>query len=225
MKIIELVNVSKVYDNKTTVLNNINLSIEKGELVAIMGPSGSGKSTLLNILGIVDSKSEGHYYINEKDVNELMKDKPHILRNKFFGFIFQYFALLKQYTVLENVMLPLTYRKCTNKERIDKAKFYLDKVGLLEHKDKKINKLSGGQQQRVAIARALVTETDIILADEPTGNLDQVTGQTIMDLLLEINKQGKTVVIVTHDYDIAKQCSRIITITDGKISGDENTRI
>lgn len=220
MNILELKNVSKIYDNNTIVLDNINLSIQQGELIAIMGPSGSGKSTLLNILGLVDSKTKGDYYIKGKDIKELIKNKPHILRNRLFGFVFQYFALLKQYTVLENVMLPLTYRKCSNKEIIKKSEFYLEKVGLLEHKDKKINKLSGGQQQRVAIARALVTETEIILADEPTGNLDQKTGQDIMNLFLEINKSGKTIIIVTHDYNIAKQCSRIIRIIDGKISNE-----
>lgn len=220
MNILELKNVSKIYDNNTIVLDNINLSIQQGELIAIMGPSDSGKSTLLNILGLVDSKTKGDYYIKGKDIKELIKNKPHILRNRLFGFVFQYFALLKQYTVLENVMLPLTYRKCSNKEIIKKSEFYLEKVGLLEHKDKKINKLSGGQQQRVAIARALVTETEIILADEPTGNLDQKTGQDIMNLFLEINKSGKTIIIVTHDYNIAKQCSRIIRIIDGKISNE-----
>lgn len=220
MNILELKNVSKIYDNDTIVLDNINLSIKQGELIAIMGPSGSGKSTLLNILGLVDSKTKGDYYVKGKDIKELIKNKPHILRNRLFGFVFQYFALLKQYTVLENVMLPLTYRKCSNKEMIKKSEFYLEKVGLLEHKDKKINKLSGGQQQRVAIARALVTETEIILADEPTGNLDQKTGQDIMNLFLEINKSGKTIIIVTHDYNIAKQCSRIIRIIDGKISSE-----
>lgn len=220
MNILELKNVSKIYDNDTIVLDNINLSIQQGELIAIMGPSGSGKSTLLNILGLVDSKTKGDYYIKGKDIKELIKNKPHILRNRLFGFVFQYFALLKQYTVLENVMLPLTYRKCSNKEIIKKSEFYLEKVGLLDHKDKKINKLSGGQQQRVAIARALVTETEIILADEPTGNLDQKTGQDIMNLFLEINKSGKTIIIVTHDYNIAKQCSRIIRIIDGKISSE-----
>lgn len=220
MNILELKNVSKIYDNDTIVLDNINLSIKQGELIAIMGPSGSGKSTLLNILGLVDSKTKGDYYVKGKDIKELIKNKPHILRNRLFGFVFQYFALLKQYTVLENVMLPLTYRKCSNKEMIKKSEFYLEKVGLLEHKDKKINKLSGGQQQRVAIARALVTETEIILADEPTGNLDQKTGQDIMNLFLEINKSGKTIIIVTHDYNIAKQCSRIIRIIDGKISNE-----
>ena len=220
MNILELKNVSKIYDNNTIVLDNINLSIKQGELIAIMGPSGSGKSTLLNILGLVDSKTKGDYYVKGKDIKELIKNKPHILRNRLFGFVFQYFALLKQYTVLENVMLPLTYRKCSNKEIIKKSEFYLEKVGLLDHKDKKINKLSGGQQQRVAIARALVTETEIILADEPTGNLDQKTGQDIMNLFLEINKSGKTIIIVTHDYNIAKQCSRIIRIIDGKISSE-----
>lgn len=217
INIIEIKNLSKVYDNEIKVLDNINLSIKKGELIAIMGPSGSGKSTLLNILGLIDVQSSGNYYIEGKEVKDLMKAKPNLVRNKLFGFIFQYYALLKQYTVIENVMLPLTYRKISNKERVEKSILYLKKVGLFHLKDKKINKLSGGQQQRVAIARALVTEPEIILADEPTGNLDQKTGQDIMNLLIEINAAGKTVIIVTHDYNIAKQCSRIVRVIDGKI--------
>ena len=220
MNILELKDLSKVYDNNITVLDKINLSIKKGELIAIIGPSGSGKSTLLNILGLVDSQTTGTYYIKGKNVSTLIKSKPHLLRNRLFVFIFQYFALLNQYTVLENIMLPLTYRKSSHKERLEKSLFYLNKVGLSEHKNKKINKLSGGQQQRVAIARALVTEPDIILADEPTGNLDQKTGQDIMDLLLEIHDLGKTIIIVTHDYNIARQCERVIEIVDGKISRD-----
>lgn len=217
INIIEIKNLSKVYDNEIKVLDNINLSIKKGELIAIMGPSGSGKSTLLNILGLIDVQSSGNYYIEGKEVKDLMKNKHNLVRNKLFGFIFQYYALLKQYTVIENVMLPLTYRKISNKERVEKSILYLKKVGLFYLKDKKINKLSGGQQQRVAIARALVTEPEIILADEPTGNLDQKTGQDIMDLLIEINAAGKTVIIVTHDCNIAKQCSRIVRVIDGKI--------
>lgn len=217
INIIEIKNLSKVYDNEIKVLDNINLSIKKGELIAIMGPSGSGKSTLLNILGLIDVQSSGNYYIEGKEVKDLIKNKPNLVRNKLFGFIFQYYALLKQYTVIENVMLPLTYIKISNKERVEKSILYLKKVGLFYLKDKKINKLSGGQQQRVAIARALVTEPEIILADEPTGNLDQKTGQDIMDLLIEINAAGKTVIIVTHDYNIAKQCSRIVRVIDGKI--------
>lgn len=217
INIIEIKNLSKVYDNEIKVLDNINLSIKKGELIAIMGLSGSGKSTLLNILGLIDVQSSGNYYIEGKEIKDLMKNKPNLVRNKLFGFIFQYYALLKQYTVIENVMLPLTYRKISNKERVEKSILYLKKVGLFYLKDKKINKLSGGQQQRVAIARALVTEPEIILADEPTGNLDQKTGQDIMDLLIEINAAGKTVIIVTHDYNIAKQCSRIVRVIDGKI--------
>lgn len=222
MNILELKDVSKIYNNNSIVLDKINIAIKQGELIAIMGPSGSGKSTLLNILGLVDIQTSGNYCIKGNNVKELIKNKPHKLRNKLFGFVFQYFALLKQYTVLENVMLPLTYRKCSNKERVEKSKFYLNRVGLSEHKDKKISQLSGGQQQRVAIARALVTEAEIILADEPTGNLDQKTGQDIMDLLLEINKSGKIIIIVTHDYNIAKQCSRIIRIVDGKVSSDNS---
>ena len=224
MEVIKLRELSKVYrhkSNETFALRGINLTINQGELVAIMGPSGSGKSTLLNILGLMDSPSEGEYYLNGQSVHQIRKHKVHITRNQMIGFVFQYFALLKDFTVLDNVMLPLTYRKIRNNERVAKARYYLQKVGLAEHFHKKPDEISGGQQQRVAIARALAAEPALILADEPTGNLDRKTGEEIMELLQEINREGKTVIIVTHDMEIAQKCHRIIEIVDGNIHTDQ----
>jgi putative ABC transport system ATP-binding protein len=223
MELIEITNLKKVYrhkNNNTFALDGINLTIQQGELIAIMGPSGSGKSTLLNILGLIDSPSEGEFFINGRSFQEIRKHKIHKTRNQMIGFVFQYFALLKDYTVLDNVVLPLTYRKSSHKERIAKAKLYIKKVGLEEHMYKTPDELSGGQQQRVAIARALVGEPDMILADEPTGNLDRKTGDEIIQLLHQLNEEGKTIVIVTHDLEIAKKCNRFIELIDGKIHTD-----
>ncbi|MGG5252456.1 ABC transporter ATP-binding protein [Neobacillus sp. SM06] len=226
MDFINLKNIKKIYGNKnhlTFALNDINLSIKQGEMIAIMGPSGSGKSTLLNILGLIDTPTEGDYFLNGKSLHEIRKNKMHKTRNQMIGFVFQYFALLKDYTVLDNVILPLTYRKASHKERISKAKLYLEKVGLKEHMHKTPDELSGGQQQRVAIARALVCEPELILADEPTGNLDRKTGEEIIHLLLQLNKEGKTIIVVTHDVDVAKKCDRIIELIDGKVNHDTMT--
>lgn len=224
MEVIRISELKKVYrhkSNETLALSGINLTINQGELVAIMGPSGSGKSTLLNILGLMDSPSEGEYFLKGQSVHQIRRHNAHITRNQMIGFVFQYFALLKDYTAQDNVILPLTYRRLRNKERVAKARNYLQKVGLEEHAHKKPDELSGGQQQRVAIARALVGEPAIILADEPTGNLDRKTGEDIMDLLQEINREGKTIIIVTHDLEVAKKCHRIIEIVDGTIHTDQ----
>ncbi|WP_018753129.1 ABC transporter ATP-binding protein [Paenibacillus sanguinis] len=220
MELIQLKDVKKIYRNRSYVtfaLDSVNLNIDKGELIAIMGPSGSGKSTLLNILGLIDSPTEGEYLLNGRSLGEIKKHKIHWTRNQMIGFVFQYFALLKDYTILDNVALPLTYRKSSHKERIAKAKLYIEKVGLQEHLHKTPDELSGGQQQRIAIARALVGEPELILADEPTGNLDRNTGEEIMNLLQQFNKEGKTIIIVTHDLEIAKKCNRIIELVDGKV--------
>ncbi|MDA1772286.1 ABC transporter ATP-binding protein [Bacillus cereus] len=220
MSLIELKDIKKVYSNKnhnTFALNGINLTIDKGEIIAIMGRSGSGKSTLLNVIGLIDLPNEGEYTLNEKTLTEIRASKVHKTRNEMIGFIFQYFALLKEHTVLDNVALPLTYRKLKQRERDNKAKFYLEKVGLKEHMHKTPDELSGGQQQRVAIARALVGEPEIILADEPTGNLDRKTGEEIMDLLLQLNEEGRTIIIVTHDIEVANKCNRIIELVDGEV--------
>ena len=220
MSLIELKDIKKVYSNKnhnTFALNGINLTIDKGEIIAIMGRSGSGKSTLLNVIGLIDLPNEGEYTLNEKTLTEIRASKVHKTRNEMIGFIFQYFALLKEHTVLDNVVLPLTYRKLKQRERENKAKFYLEKVGLKEHMYKTPDELSGGQQQRVAIARALVGEPELILADEPTGNLDRKTGEEIMNLLLQLNEEGRTIIIVTHDIEVANKCNRIIELVDGEV--------
>ncbi|MBM6648321.1 macrolide ABC transporter ATP-binding protein [Bacillus mycoides] len=220
MSLIELKDIKKVYSNKnhkTFALNGINLTINKGEIIAVMGRSGSGKSTLLNVIGLIDMPNEGEYSLNGKTLSEIRRNKVHKTRNEIIGFIFQYFALLKEHTVLDNVALPLTYRKLKQRERENKAKFYLEKVGLKEQMHKKPDELSGGQQQRVAIARALVGEPELILADEPTGNLDRKTGEEIMNLLLQLNEEGRTIIIVTHDIEVANQCNRIIELVDGEV--------
>ena len=220
MSLIELKDIKKVYSNKnhnTFALNGINLTIDKGEIIAIMGRSGSGKSTLLNVIGLIDLPNEGEYTLNEKTLTEIRASKVHKTRNEMIGFIFQYFALLKEHTVLDNVVLPLTYRKLKQREKENKAKFYLEKVGLKEHMYKTPDELSGGQQQRVAIARALVGEPELILADEPTGNLDRKTGEEIMNLLLQLNEEGRTIIIVTHDMEVANKCNRIIELVDGEV--------
>ncbi|MFD6508971.1 MULTISPECIES: ABC transporter ATP-binding protein [unclassified Bacillus (in: firmicutes)] len=220
MSLIELKDIKKVYSNKnhkTFALNGINLTINKGEIIAVMGRSGSGKSTLLNVIGLIDMPNEGEYSLNGKTLSEIRMNKVHKTRNEIIGFIFQYFALLKEHTVLDNVALPLTYRKLKQRERENKAKFYLEKVGLKEQMHKTPDELSGGQQQRVAIARALVGEPELILADEPTGNLDRKTGEEIMNLLLQLNEEGRTIIIVTHDIEVANKCNRIIELVDGQI--------
>lgn len=197
------------------ILDEVSLTIDDNEFVAIMGKSGAGKSTLLNILGCIDYASSGEYQYDDTIVSNLSKKEIHLFRKKHFSYVFQNFELIPQYTVYENVELPLLARNINNKkEKVLKA---LEDVGILEHKRKKINKLSGGEQQRCAIARAIVADTDIILADEPTGSLDEQTSSEIMTLLKELYKQGKTIIIVTHDVDIANQCERCITIKDGKI--------
>jgi len=219
--LITLESISKIYGSKQNpmyALKDVSLTIQEGEMIAIMGPSGSGKSTLLNILGLIDKPSQGTYAIKGKPLNDIRKHKIHKTRNELIGFVFQYFALLKEYTVLDNVMMPLTYRRMPQRERKERALAYLEKVGLSGHAKKKPAALSGGQQQRVAIARALVGEPALVLADEPTGNLDQQTGAEIMTLLTDLNREGRTIIIVTHDLEVAKQCSRVIRIVDGVLT-------
>ncbi|MGG7178288.1 ABC transporter ATP-binding protein [Clostridium paraputrificum] len=220
MNIISLKNISKIYgkgNGETRALKNINLNIEKGEMIAIMGPSGSGKTTLLNIIGLLDIQTEGEYILNGREVKELKVDKLAKIRNKELGFVFQNFNLLYQYSTLYNVEMPITYSK-DKKNMKERGMKVLSDVGLKEYKDKTPNELSGGQKQRVAIARALVNNPEIILADEPTGALDKNTGIDILNLLKSINKEGRTVIIVTHDINIANECDRIINIIDGQIS-------
>lgn len=220
MDIIRLENLDKIYgekENKLYALKNINICIKPGEMIAIMGPSGSGKSTLLNIMGFIDEATDGKYIFNGTESSQLHKNKFHKFRNKEIGFIFQYFALLKEYSALDNVMLPLSYRKISKHTCKKMALEYMDKLGIKSLSDKLPTQLSGGQQQRVAIARALVGNPEVILADEPTGALDQETGENIMKLLCEVNASGKTIIIVTHDINIANYCNRIINIKDGMI--------
>lgn len=219
MEFIKLKNINKIYgskENEEHVLKNINLTINKGELVAIMGPSGSGKTTLLNILGLMDKQTSGEYYLNGEEVSKKTIKELAKIRNSTIGFVFQNFNLINDYNLIENVAITLSYslnKKNIKKRSIEKLK----DVGLDEYINKKPTQLSGGQKQRVAIARALINNPDIILADEPTGALDQKTGIKILSILKDINKNGKTVIIITHDINIANECERVIRIEDGVI--------
>jgi putative ABC transport system ATP-binding protein len=203
------------------VLKDINLKVQKNEYVALMGPSGSGKSTLMNILGCLDQPTRGKYFLNDIDVSTMNDNELAHIRNKFIGFVFQTFHLLPRNTALENVEMPLIYAGLPKKERTEKARIALEKVGLADRMHHKPNELSGGQRQRVAIARALVNQPSLILADEPTGNLDSKTSIEIMNLLEQIYQQGNTIVLVTHEEDISKYARRIIRLKDGQIYADE----
>lgn len=206
------------------VLKGIDLDIERGEYVALMGPSGSGKSTLMNLLGCLDTATGGSYFLNGKDVSNLSQDELAEIRNKEIGFVFQTFNLLPRTTALENVALPMIYAGASKKERIERATEVLKDVGLADRMDHQPNQLSGGQRQRVAVGRALVNKPSIILADEPTGNLDSKTSAEIMALFDEIHKKGNTVIVVTHEEDIAKHAHRIIRLRDGIIESDKRTK-
>ena len=221
---IEIKELHKSYSmGKSTlhVLKGINFNVAEGEMVAIMGSSGSGKSTLLNILGMLDVANEGTYNLDGKLIKDLDETKAAIYRNKFLGFVFQSFNLISYKTALENVMLPLYYQRISRKERQKSAQKYLEDVGLGPWASHHPNELSGGQKQRVAIARALVSEPKVLLADEPTGALDTKTSYELMDLLQKINEAGKTLLIVTHEQDIANMCKRIVHLRDGLIVEDK----
>jgi putative ABC transport system ATP-binding protein len=211
----------QVGSEKVEALKGINLSVEKGEFLSIMGPSGSGKTTLMNIIGCLDTPSSGSYYLNNKLVNDLEDDELAFIRNKEIGFVFQSFHLLAKNSALNNVLLPLKYAGVNQDEAHILAKNVLDKVGLSDRLNHAPSELSGGQQQRVAIARALVNKPSIIFADEPTGNLDSQTGDDVMNLFKELNNQGQTIILITHEEDIAKQSKRIINIKDGLIESDQ----
>lgn len=218
--LIECAAITKTYVQSTHqvfALKGITLTIARGECVAMMGASGSGKSTLLNVLGLLDVPSEGHYHFDGQDTGLLSDDEKSHFRNRRIGFVFQAFFLLPKLTALENVMLPLFYSELDRALAKDHSLAMLNKMGVAELAMHYPNQLSGGQQQRVAIARALVTNPDIILADEPTGALDSKTGQAVMQVLLALHQEGKTVIIITHDPLIAKQCQRVIALKDGLI--------
>lgn len=221
MTIIELQNINKVYgkgESATVALTDVNLKVEQGEFWAIMGPSGSGKSTLLNILGCMDVPTSGNYLLKGKNLGKSTPNQLSQIRNQTVSFIFQQFALLSDYNVYDNIELPLLCQKLSKRERKERVRYYMKRLGIENLARKKPTQISGGQQQRVAIARALVTKADIILADEPTGALDQKTGQELMSLLCEINEEGKTILLVTHDEKVASVTKRQIRIQDGKSS-------
>jgi len=207
----------KVGTNIVRALDGFDISIAQGAYIGLFGPSGSGKSTLMNILGCLDSPTSGEYLLNAKDVSKLDDDALAAIRNKEIGFVFQTFNLLPRYTALENVALPMIYAGITKEKRLDRAKEVLEQVGLGDRYNHKPNELSGGQRQRVAVARALVMKPSIIFADEPTGNLDSKTSEGIMQLFDEIHKAGNTIILVTHEEDIAARAEKIIRLRDGKL--------
>lgn len=219
MTVAQLKNISKIYgkgEYETIALNNIDFKIEQGDFWAVIGPSGSGKSTLLNILGCMDVPTSGEYYLNGQLVNDFSNEQLSKARNEVISFVFQYFALLNEYTVYDNIMLPLNCRKMSMTEKKKRINYYMERLGIEKLSKKKPAQISGGQQQRVAIARAMVTCPDIILADEPTGALDRKTGEELMNLFQEINNEGKTIVLVTHDMKVAAKAQRQLIIEDGK---------
>lgn len=214
---IELKNISKEYTKQMVALKNINLKIEEGEFAAIIGPSGAGKTTLMNILGCLDKQTEGEFWLDGENISKYSDKQKARLRNEKFGFVVQDFGLISGLTVYKNIRIPLLYTKNKANKKRENIEKILERLKIFDKMDENVNNLSGGQRQRVAIARALVNSPNIILADEPTGALDQETGKEVMDIFDELNKQGKTVIIVTHDMNVANRCKRIIRVIDGKI--------
>ncbi|OXT06088.1 macrolide ABC transporter ATP-binding protein [Thermoanaerobacterium thermosaccharolyticum] len=218
--VITMKNLSKIYkmgENTVKALDNINLTVDEGEFVSIVGPSGSGKSTLMNIIGCLDVMTEGEYYLNGNDTRKLNENKLAELRSSEIGFIFQSFNLLQKLSALENVELPMIYKGIPAKERYNRAVELLTMVGLEKRIHHRPTELSGGQQQRVAIARALANNPHLILADEPTGNLDSQSGKEVMKIIKELNERGNTIILITHDINVANQAKRTVKIMDGKI--------
>ena len=225
--LVEIKDMCKIYnpgENEVWALNHVNVSIEEGEFVAIIGQSGSGKSTLMNMLGCLDVPTSGAYMLHGKDVAGLSDDELSDIRNREIGFVFQGFNLIQNLTALENVELPLIYRGVSKHQRLELSKAALVKVGLEKRMEHKPAEMSGGQQQRVAIARAIAQAPPIILADEPTGNLDSGSTKEIMQIMKELHKEGRTVILITHDNEIAAQADRIIKIKDGRIESDSAIR-
>lgn len=227
MNLIEMRNLKKVYgngENKVEALSEINLNIKEGELIAIVGRSGSGKSTLLNIIGTLDTQTKGEYLLDKINLEDINKKHISKIRSDYFGFVVQQFALINDYTVYENIEIPLIYAKIPRKKRKELVCSITSKLGIYDKLSKTPKELSGGQCQRVAIARALVNNPKIILADEPTGALDSKTSQEIINIMKELNSQGITIIIVTHDKSVSSACNRIIEIEDGKIASDYSTQ-
>lgn len=221
---IEIDNIYKIYNkgkvNEFTALKGVSLRISEGEMVAVIGKSGAGKSTLMHIIGCVDDFEQGKYYLNGQDVSKLNEKKRAIIRNRDIGIVLQDFALMENYTVIENVLMPLFFSKDAGNRRVreEKAKNILSQLEMDEIMDKKVNKLSGGQKQRVAIARAMINNPKVLLADEPTGALDVNTSLEIMNVFKQLNAKGTTVIIITHDMEVANECNRVIEIRDGNIA-------
>lgn len=220
---IEIDNIYKIYNkgkvNEFTALKGVSLRISEGEMVAVIGKSGAGKSTLMHIIGCIDDFEQGKYYLNGQDVSKLNEKKRAIIRNRDIGIVLQDFALMENYTVIENVLMPLFFSKDAGNRRVreEKAKDILSQLEMDEIMDKKVNKLSGGQKQRVAIARAMINNPKVLLADEPTGALDVKTSLEIMNVFKQLNANGTTVIIITHDMEVANECNRVIEICDGNI--------